>query len=77
VTFHNAFHSDYVGGTVVHVQKYPVGKKVTVYYDRNNPSYSVLEPDVRNTSGAYVFVAGALFLVLAVIVSIALSAVAV
>ncbi len=31
-----------------YVKEYPVGRVVTVFYDRNDPSFSVLEPDVRN-----------------------------
>jgi Protein of unknown function (DUF3592) len=30
-----------------YVSKYPVGKQVTVYYDPNDPSFSVLEPEVK------------------------------
>lgn len=30
-----------------YVQKYPAGKQVVVFYDENNPSNSVLEPQVK------------------------------
>ncbi len=31
-----------------YVEKYPVRRVVTVFYDRNDPSFSALEPDVKN-----------------------------
>ncbi len=39
--------------------KYPKGKKVTVYYDEDNPSFAVLEPENRSY---FVFVMPLLFL---------------
>jgi len=34
-----------------YITKYPVGKKVTVYYDPHDPSFSVLEPEKNGDSG--------------------------
>ncbi len=31
-----------------YVEKYPVGRRVTVFYDQHHPAFSVLEPDVKN-----------------------------
>jgi len=39
-----ASDSDYAKN---YVRKYPMGKKVHVYYDPTNPSLSVLEPEVK------------------------------
>jgi hypothetical protein len=40
----------YKGGYALaqeYVIRYPVGKRVTVYYEASNPSFSVLEPETR------------------------------
>jgi len=31
-----------------YLEKYPLKKKVTVYYQKDNPSFAVLEPDKKN-----------------------------
>ena len=31
-----------------YLQKYPVGKRVTVYYEKGNPDFSVLEPENKD-----------------------------
>lgn len=36
-----------------YVEKYPVGKAVTVYYEHSNPSKSVLEPENYSNSALY------------------------
>jgi hypothetical protein len=47
--------------------RYPVGRKVTVYYDRDRPGKSVLEPGV--TAGSYIALGiGALFVVISLLV---------
>ena len=37
------------------IERYPVGKEVVVYFDKNNPSFSVLEPD-RNSRFDFILV---------------------
>ncbi len=39
-----------------YVNKYPVGKEITVYYDPNHPEKSVLEPLVRDYQLIYMFI---------------------
>jgi hypothetical protein len=46
-----------------YIIKYPVGKKVTVYYDPRNPSFSVLEPEEKGDA-----VVELLFLIISVLV---------
>ena len=33
------------------VSRYPIGQQVTVYFDKSNPSFSVLEPERNNRFG--------------------------
>ncbi len=40
-----------------YVEKYPVGRHVTVYYDRGDPTFSVLEPNTRYELSQVVFLA--------------------
>jgi len=35
------------------INRYPVGQKVTVYFDKSNPSFSVLEPE-RNSKFGFI-----------------------
>jgi hypothetical protein len=48
-----------------YVSKYPVGKPVTVYYDPDDPSFSVLEPEVKGDFSIYLWVIGVSALVAA------------
>jgi hypothetical protein len=34
-----------------YVKKYPIGRTVTVYYEKNDPTFCVLEPDVKGLQG--------------------------
>jgi hypothetical protein len=36
-----------------YITEYPIGKEVTVYYDSDNPSFSVLEPSIMDTHSFY------------------------
>lgn len=45
------------------VEKYPVGKKVTVYHRANNPSLSVIEPQLGRSGSVMAYMFGALFIV--------------
>ncbi|MBA6256017.1 MULTISPECIES: DUF3592 domain-containing protein [unclassified Colwellia] len=36
------------------INRYPIGKRVAVYFDKSNPSFSVLEPE-RNSKFGFIF----------------------
>lgn len=50
----------------IYVDKYPIGKQVTVYYDPHDPSFSVLEPEKKSSAavGLFFMTISALVLVL-------------
>lgn len=45
-----------------YVNKYPIGREITVFYEEGNPSFSVLEPEEKDESLAKFFLGSALFL---------------
>lgn len=52
-----------------YLNKYPLNRKVTVYYDVNDPSFAVLEPDKKDWTVllrpfAWIFFGGLIFLVM-------------
>jgi hypothetical protein len=47
----------------IYINKYPVGKNVTVYYDPHDPSFSVLEPEEKGYAAAEL-----LFLIISLVV---------
>ncbi len=51
-----------------YVNRYPEGHTVTVFYDKNDPSFSVLEPNVRNERLIFLIVGIGLSLVIFVAV---------
>jgi hypothetical protein len=62
ITFDNNYSLD-PKFAQIYISKYPVGKKVTVYYDPHDPSFSVLEPEEKGYAGAELF-----FLIISVLV---------
>jgi hypothetical protein len=50
------------GFAEAYVSKYPVGKEITVFYEKDNPSFSVLEPEEKDESVLKFFLGGALFI---------------
>jgi hypothetical protein len=68
ITFNNNYSLDQEFAQT-YISKYPVGKKVTVYYDPHDPSFSVLEPEEWGDSGL-----GLLFLLFSALVFVLSSA---
>tara|TARA_B110000238_G_C16064060_1_gene411894 strand:- start:731 stop:1240 length:510 start_codon:yes stop_codon:yes gene_type:complete len=49
------------------IKKYPVGKEVTVYYEKNNPDFSTLEPTKNSNDDLILTFAIFVFLIFSVI----------
>ncbi len=48
---------------------YPVGKKVTVYYDPKDPTYCLLEPGISYQS--YIaFIIGVVFIIIGIVIAV-------